>query len=294
MSRSAKHALPSLRPLLPRQISLSQVKAPRTKPPPAVPFFRDPQHTVPTKWSLYRPLLRFARGSLGDEAGATYPGVGREVRRLWKSRRSWTSVPQVRTFLQGQYDILAAFQKNDVPELDELEARLANKHRLHDERQASKAALEAVRPSRPRPRIVGFLRPTLFNPPLPRLKPQPPHLGAMIHARLRRRERRMERRKEYASLRPDMKLEVAFWKDVLGREGEHLTENARSPGGWDLLLREEVEAMDARFVKENKRADMVYDETMYERIESAKQARQEWWIKRKAELKVEKLERKSP
>ncbi|ODO07329.1 hypothetical protein L198_00908 [Cryptococcus wingfieldii CBS 7118] len=291
MSRSARYAAPSLRPLLPRHIDLSHIKPPRTKPPPAVPFFRDPQHTIPTKWSLYRPLLRFARGYLGDDTA--YPSVGREVKRLWKSRRSWTSVPQVRTFLQGQYDILSAFQDNDISELDELEARLANNHRLHDDRIATKAALEAAKPRRPRPRIVGFLRPTLFNPPLPRLKPQPPHLGAMIHARLRRRERRMDRRKEYASLRPDMKLEVAFWKNVLGREGEHLTENTLSPGGWDQLLREEVEAMDARFVKENKRADMVYDETMYERIESAKKARSEWWTNKKAELKAERLEQKS-
>ncbi|EAL22159.1 hypothetical protein CNBC2970 [Cryptococcus deneoformans B-3501A] len=182
-----------LRPILPPYLSLStHLPINRT---PAVPFYRDSKHTVPTKWSLYRSLLRFSKSSKPGYP-AHYPEIRNEIKRLWKKHKSLTSIPRVQQFLNGQYDILSAFQLGESSKLSELEFRLKNKRVLRDLSKSRDRADQASQPDSKPPRLTGgYLRPTLFNPPLPRLKPQPIGLSMMIHNRLRKRERRMEKRR---------------------------------------------------------------------------------------------------
>lgn len=279
-----------LRPILPPYLSFpTHLRIPRT---PAVPFYRDPKHTVPTKWSLYRSLLRFSKSS---EAGypAQYPEIRNEIKRLWRKHKSVTSIPRVQQFLNGQYDILSAFQSDESTKLNELESRLKNKRVLRDLCKSRDTAGQASQPDSKPPRLTGgYLRPTLFNPPLPRLKPQPIGLSMMIHNRLRKRERRMEKRRVYASLRADLKLEVAFWRATEGDDTDwSRRKDERSHFGWDKLLREEIGLMDKRFIKENMRSDMIYDSNMMRRVQRAKTRKLVWWKGKKEEAKSAKRDK---
>ncbi|WVO13156.1 hypothetical protein L204_100768 [Cryptococcus depauperatus] len=265
-----------LQPLLPLCTS-SVLNVPR---PPALAFFRQPGHVIPTKWSLYRPLI----AHLKVNPGQSYPHISREIRSLWKKNKGLTSVPQVQGFLTRQYDLLWALQADSRDELQELEQRLTRKHECSDSRKRAQESKEALQSASKPPRLTGaFHRPTLFNPPLPRLKPQPIGLSMMIHNRLRARERRMEKRKLYASLRVDMLLEVSFWKQVeVSRRSKWApNKNSKSPGGWDAILKEELKTMDARFARENMRAEMVFEEPMLQRIKRAKVRKLQWWKMKK-------------
>ncbi|WVQ97126.1 hypothetical protein IAU59_004236 [Kwoniella sp. CBS 9459] len=290
----------------------------------ALPFFRDPSHTIPVKWALYRPLLKYSRGC--------YPSIYREIREQWKRWKGMTSVPRTKEFL-GEYHTLLEYlstsymsSSSSLPstslpitpeegsdnrsstheaELRFLESRLAEKHTECDSNaaQVAEARSSKARSELP-PRLTGaFHRPTLYNPPLPRLKPQPIGLSMMIQNRLRKRERRHARRKVWASLLPDMKLEVSFWKDlerdrsqptshstitpISGSESDTgvrpkreesdwtKAKDARCPGGWDGPIQEELGQMDARFRKENSRAESVYSEELMERVAQAKAKKKE-------------------
>jgi hypothetical protein len=56
----------------------------------------------------------------------------------------------------------------------------------------------------------GFLRPTLFNKPLPRLKPQPLAITFIIAKRRAARERRMEKMAKLQEAMMDLKVERQF------------------------------------------------------------------------------------
>jgi hypothetical protein len=64
---------------------------------------------------------------------------------------------------------------------------------------------------RNRPIVTGALmRPSLYNPPLPRLKPQPVHISAMIWNRRRVRDLRLEKQELWTSWRDDLRRESIF------------------------------------------------------------------------------------
>jgi hypothetical protein len=77
--------------------------------------------------------------------------------------------------------------------------------------QADRAA------SKRRTLITGYFRPTLFNRPLPRLKPQPQHIGIMIYKRRRARERRLEKINVLNDWQNFMRAERAFEGQLEGK-----------------------------------------------------------------------------
>lgn len=69
---------------------------------------------------------------------------------------------------------------------------------------------------RNRPIMTGALmRPSLFNRPLPRLKPQPTHISGMIWNRRRARELRLQKFELWTSWRDDLRRERAFEANLL-------------------------------------------------------------------------------
>ena len=56
----------------------------------------------------------------------------------------------------------------------------------------------------------GFMRPTWFNKPLPRLNPQPTHISMMIASRRKARASRTVRFEQYSVWKEDMKHEARF------------------------------------------------------------------------------------
>ncbi|KAJ2915898.1 hypothetical protein MD484_g4522, partial [Candolleomyces efflorescens] len=78
---------------------------------------------------------------------------------------------------------------------------------------------------RQKPILTGsLLAPTLDNPPMPRLYPQPDKVSGMILQRKRARQRRLESQRRFLDYRDDLALESAFeenlYRDLAGKQGE--------------------------------------------------------------------------
>lgn len=146
-----------------------------------------------------------------------------------------------------------------------------------------------------KPRLTGgFLRPTLFNPPLPRLKPQPQRLSMMIKQRIRRREARIEAFRQLQEQQEDMRKEVGFlrnlgldWPEKIGDWSSGV--GARS---WETEFNRQGKAIDERFAREQKRSEMKYTDKMYIRIMRAKREKYERLAKRAERRKQQKLQQK--
>jgi len=65
----------------------------------------------------------------------------------------------------------------------------------------------------------AFFKPTLFNGPLPRMKPQPHHITGMIVHRRKAREVRQKRQKDYLETIRDLQMEHQFEKGVYALAG---------------------------------------------------------------------------
>jgi hypothetical protein len=214
----------------------------------AIPFFRDPSHLGSTK-GLYRSLLRAirrhgelsgldglgeldeldARGiaesesrgavrkgletSGGSRSPTSLDGLTRRLRETWRKKAPLTSLPQTLVFLDTQQSLLSQLSSTtpaSVAEIRSLSTRLSESYTRAAARSAKRMSIVP-----PKPRLTGgYLRPTLFNPPLPRLKPQPEGLSMMIHKRLRVRERRTWKRRVWAEWAGDMKAEMAFYRRI--------------------------------------------------------------------------------
>ncbi|WVW82111.1 hypothetical protein I302_104116 [Kwoniella bestiolae CBS 10118] len=282
----------SLRPILPPHVPIAPPARSSIARPAGVPFYRDPGHAIPTKWALYRPLLRLTSHS------PDLASTRREIKVRWRETKGLLSIPRVKAFLEEFHDLLDHLRSDTVQCREEvriLEEKLREKHQKIDHdlvlAQETRALIEQEKKSI-KPKMTGsFHRPTLFNPPLPRLKPQPTSIGAMIHNRLRARERRIERRRTYAGWLTDMKLEVGFWKSIQSRDDEDdwsKSKDPRSPGGWDAIIKNELRDMDERFQRENRRAEMVFDGGLLDRIGRAREKKERWWMGLKEREKAEK------
>ncbi|WWC58436.1 uncharacterized protein I303_100976 [Kwoniella dejecticola CBS 10117] len=301
------------RPVLPADVSIpsSSTVAPKYRLPRGIPFFRDPAHTVPTKWGLYRPLLRKTASS----SSSSFSSIHREIRSRWRETKALTSVPGVKAFLLEYYQLSEYLNSDEAEhqaEVRSLEIKLKEKHTMFDAQHKQKKGragnVEKERREKKAKMTGSYHRPTLFNVPLPRMKPQDISVGATIHNRLRARERRIARRREYKSLLMDMKLEVGFWKSLptpnsdahkghsATDEGVELdmdladwvkTKDTRSPGGWDGIIKDEIKLMDQRFHKENIRSEMQFDAALLGRIGEAKEKKKQWWKAVKKRKKAE-------
>ncbi|EIW67557.1 hypothetical protein TREMEDRAFT_64146 [Tremella mesenterica DSM 1558] len=161
-------------------------------------------------------------------------------------------------------------------------------------------------------RLSGYLRPTSFNPPIPRLKPQPIKITMMIKRRIMVRERRIARRRLWGEWAGDIKMEVDFWRrmgiveskkiyhvfdtkderglggikgnwtieekerndsmDALKRDEKDIK---RLSGGWDLEMNRFLSMMDQQFDNEVRRAKMIFKEGVVRRVEKARTRRRQ-------------------
>lgn len=143
-----------------------------------------------------------------------------------------------------------------------------------------------------KPRLIGgFLRSTLFNPPLPRLKPQPPRLSMMIKQRIKRREARRERSRLLNDQQEDMRKEVAFLRSLGIDWPEKIGEWSSGVGGrsWETEFNRQAKLINEQFARELKRSQMQYTDKMYIRIMRAKREKYERLAKRAERRKQQKL-----
>ncbi|KAF7430485.1 hypothetical protein PC9H_006193 [Pleurotus ostreatus] len=171
-----------------------------------VPFWKLGAHRIPTLWGLYRGLLRHAPSEV----------IRCRVRELFRQNQHLTGTEATRAKLRQGHQWRDAFQAAYEGDA-RMQAVLSRYDRLLKTRRDRLRLENMLREElawqkrlKNRPMLTGsFLRATLSNRPLPRLKPQPLAITMMIKRRRAARERRA------------LKLmAVNEWIDDLRRERE--------------------------------------------------------------------------
>jgi len=81
--------------------------------------------------------------------------------------------------------------------------------------------LDWIEKMRRRPILTGgYMKPTVYNGPLPRMRPQPLHVSCMINRRRRARSSRLEKNDVLKEWRSDLKMEAAFEGQLADRVGK--------------------------------------------------------------------------
>ncbi|SGY84961.1 BQ5605_C009g05729 [Microbotryum silenes-dioicae] len=179
-------------------------------------LINSPLHRIPTLWSLYRPLLRLSSVQIHPaiESGVLRAYVKREFRRSTKL----TGRDKIGDKLRKGYELLDLLETQSTS--PNSSARL---HSLIEHISLSKPHKILTPPPPPlKPRLTrGILQAQPYHPPLPRLKPQPWRLGAMIHERRKKIAKRWLESEQVKIWSEDGRDEDRFERDVLqGGEGE--------------------------------------------------------------------------
>ncbi|CAD6570455.1 MAG: hypothetical protein CYPHOPRED_003947 [Cyphobasidiales sp. Tagirdzhanova-0007] len=184
----------------PLELFGTALQAPPTVPRPLrfhVPFYQLPQHYIPVKWSLYRPLLRACPSQLHSY----------QVRTRWRTARRRNSTSPRLTM---QYLLEEERWLHDYAQLHPADSATHDKEadkdalarvkalELHIRKTQSEEILEEAHDSLLKtatslqPIVTpGLIYPSLNNPPLPRLKPQPLHITMPIVKRQEARDKRI-------------------------------------------------------------------------------------------------------
>ena len=264
----------------------------------------------PTKWNLYRSLLRAAtppaalsssstaassssRSVLRPESGQdSYPCIRRNVQHRWRRFRAQTSLLRSQKFLEKEYMLLSHLH---YPTPESLSHLIQLESKFQSREQALEAERIAKENSKPfRPRLKGsFLYPTYFNPPMPRLSPQPVHISMMISKRIKSREKRIAKSRLYTELMRDMSHEVNFWRQlgVVGtKDGSNESQSEWTRGDWNTETKLMLEQMQESFQKEKARSEMIFTEEVVEKVLEAKRRRRAWRMEQAKKRKEAKKE----
>ncbi|KAI0699940.1 hypothetical protein C8T65DRAFT_812223 [Cerioporus squamosus] len=225
------------------------------------PLTRLLAHRIPTLWTLYRGVLRDA-----PTETVSFLQMNRAPSLIG------TCVPM------KWWDVFRKAQAGDT----HLQAVCARYSRMLEGAQAQ-AAVDRVYEEelawyermRTRPIMTGaYLRPTLYNGPLPRLVPQPLHITGMITARRKARVRRMERheacQEDLALLNAEGHFErtLALSSTAEGKQLERVFTD--DPNGWREPLKETMGGVSRAFERERARLNAPYPPEMLEAIKEAR------------------------
>lgn len=281
--------LPSIRPILPRDIIRHDASGSKPSHSPRevkVPFFKDPDHTIPTK-ALYRRLIRgtripsaspllsekqeyFSAASIDTEID--WSALRRKVREDWKKRRGWTSILQTRGFLDTQHDFLSTLStsstRTDPSSLASLSRDLSSRQRRAD--------LRAIPPPTRKPYLAGFLRPTHNNPPLPRLKPQPIQITLTILSRIKARARRLDLQRALYAQEAEMQQETNFFRNEHLRRGKESLAELEDVKGYLGGYGTMKDAVQGGYDRDERRRRGVFGLGVVRRVEEGKRRRQAW------------------
>ncbi|KAJ7742699.1 hypothetical protein DFH07DRAFT_750204 [Mycena maculata] len=196
--------------------SLARLVSPLRRVRPRVPFFKLAIHRTPTL-ALYRGLLRYAPDD----------NIRARVQYLFRKHQHVTGTEKTRKQLLKGYKWLDAFKK--AREGDEKQGAILRRYsrliaaKIEKEYWKRLARAEAAWQARLRSRPIltgSIIKPTLYNPPLPRMKPQPPAISRIIATRIKTRIRRLARCDQLAEDINDLRAEAAFEEEGIELEGE--------------------------------------------------------------------------
>ncbi|KAJ3754873.1 hypothetical protein EV360DRAFT_86440 [Lentinula raphanica] len=194
--------------------NLARLVTPLRRVRPRIPFFQLAAHRVPTLWGLYRGLLR----------AAPTEHIYNRVRILFKQNCHRTGTERTVRELQKGYKWFQIFERargGDV-KTQALLQRYDRFLKLRSEKSQwallVEKELEWQRHLKNRPILTGgFVHPTLYHPPFPRMKPQPVSISRSIASRMKQRERRFAKIEELTRIK-DMIRKEQYMEQGLIRE----------------------------------------------------------------------------
>ncbi|KAJ4485582.1 hypothetical protein J3R30DRAFT_3654997 [Lentinula aciculospora] len=179
---------------------------------PRVPFFHLAAHRVPTLWGLYRGLLRAApteyiynRVCVLFRQNHRRTGTERTIREL---RRGYKWLEAFKRAQDGDLKTQAVLQR-----YDRFLKFKAEKEHWGELVQRELAWQEQLKN---RPIFTGgFVHPTAFHPPFPRMKPQPMAISRIIASRMKQRDRRFLKMEELTRMRDMIRKEQHMEQEII-------------------------------------------------------------------------------
>ncbi|KAJ7067837.1 hypothetical protein C8F01DRAFT_1049494 [Mycena amicta] len=232
--------------------NLAELVSPLRRVRPRVPFFQLAAHRAPTL-ALYRNLLRNAadanirwrvRALFREHRHAT--GTEKTTRQLLKGYKWLEAFKQAREGDEKQQAILARYSRLIAAKLD--------KEHWKDLVRAEVAWQDRLKS---RPILTGgIMKGTYFNPPLPRMKPQPTAISMMIQTRMRVRERRWARREQLLESLQTLAEEEKFEEGLLdmGEDFEPVF-SAEAAKLWRFPIHQAVDHLNVLNARDIQRAE---------------------------------------
>ncbi|KAH7882917.1 hypothetical protein F5I97DRAFT_1938831 [Phlebopus sp. FC_14] len=242
---------------------IARLISPLRRVRPTVSFLKLAAHRIPTLWYLYRGLLRHAERE----------NVKFRISMIFRENQHTVSPRLTRQQLKQGHKWLRIFRKAQRGDtrlqavLDRYDRMIAAKRLRevwkHNFRQEAAAILH-------KPIFTGtFIRPTVFNRILPRLRPQPAYFGGMIRWRRLARERRYEVKTRLDSWIDDLRRESQFEAELLQDNPEKKVFNDALRDWEQPILKKQSE------IRESGRLDFLRLMSPYPRklLEAGKRAR---------------------
>ncbi|KAF5392523.1 hypothetical protein D9757_002195 [Collybiopsis confluens] len=200
---------------------------------PRVPFFRLAAHRIPTLWGLYRGLLWTAPTA----------NIQHYIRLWFRQSRHLTGTENTIRDLRKGYKWLASFERAQSGDV-KTQAILLRYDRILGVRAEKghwrRLVLDEVewqRRLKNRPILTGGLvHPTYYNPPLPRMKPQPMVISRIIAARMKQRLRRFTRIEKLAEMRDMVRREQVMEQALLKETGGKFEPVFEGKNDWNALV----------------------------------------------------------
>ncbi|RDB25846.1 hypothetical protein Hypma_006712 [Hypsizygus marmoreus] len=251
--------------------NLARLISPLRRVRPRVPFFKLAAHRIPTLWSLYRGLLR----------EAPTEDIRYRIRMAFREKQHLTGPTVAKESLQKGYKFLEAFRRANQG--DERQKAILQRYSDLIATKSDKAYWKHLARNEVawqiklanRPIMTGgYLRATAFNPPLPRLKPQPWALSQIIRKRRAMREKRILRLYELQENMQDLLLEAEFEQEL----AEHVGNDYKVPfvfrgsalEGWMNPINEAQDEINETFARNTARQNMKYTPEMLATIKAAR------------------------
>ncbi|KAJ7588051.1 hypothetical protein C8J56DRAFT_940790 [Mycena floridula] len=241
--------------------NLAQLVSPLRRVRPNKPFFQLPAHRIPTL-ALYRALVK----------QAWTDNIRDRVRYLFRANRHLTGTERTKRELLKGYKWLKTFQlahSNDIHSqklLDRYDKFIVMKREKARWIEIIRNEIAWRRRLRHRAILTGgFMYPTLYNGPMPRMKPQPRHVTGLRVNRLKTLERRVEKTQQLTALRDLGRLEQEFERAVQ-RDSDWVSSD------WTMIPENSIKAIQQLFKQFARRASAPFPPALLDQV---KQARRE-------------------
>lgn len=253
--------------------NLAELVSPLRRMRSRSPFFRLAAHRIPTLWSLYRGLLR----------NSPTEDIAFRVKALFRKNRHLTGTKDTRKYLTQGYKWLAFFEKANAGD-EYCQTVLSRYSRLISVKREkvymlglADKELEWQNKLRNRPVLTGgFMRPTLFHGPLPRMKPQPIAISGMIRTRMKARTARIEKQARLLAdlelLAEERQFEIGL-RQLVGADFPTFYSNWSDYEQWTTPIKQVLREMDEIFMREQDRANRAFPPEMLEGIIEARRTK---------------------